>query len=198
MPHFSRGLSACYLVVIFFCSLFWILLPSLWAATQVSGMDPAAYPEPNVGCLATGKCHSGIEPIRAHDSQMAKQIYAMGSGLGDPNGCVVCHGGNPREEKDAKIAHTGAPEDGKLNTFVVHSGSVWVNEKICGQCHKEWTYAQYRSIMQTEPVKFRVPYGVGALPVQDTRRSTETTTLQIPTDPSPFLVRRNINPIPRH
>jgi hypothetical protein len=117
-------------------------------------MDPAAYPAPGKGCLAGGTaeapCHAGIEPIRAHDSQMAKEIYAMGAKLGDPNGCVVCHGGDPTEEKDAKKAHTGAPEGSTLDTFVVHSGSVWVNEKICGQCHQDWTYAQHRSIMQTE------------------------------------------------
>ena len=125
------------------------------AATLVPDMDPAAYPAPGVGCLASGKCHGGIEPIRGHDSGMAREIYAKGAQLGDPNGCVVCHGGNPKEEKDAKIAHTGAPAGSSLTTFVVHSGSVWVNEKICGQCHREWTYAQFRSIMQTEAGKIQ-------------------------------------------
>ncbi len=118
-------------------------------------MDPAKYPAPNVGCLAPGKCHQGIEPIRGHASGMAKQIYAKGKELGDPNGCVVCHGGNPAEEKDAVKAHTGAPAGGPLDTFVVHSGSVWVNEKICGQCHEPHVYAQYRSIMQTEAGKIQ-------------------------------------------
>jgi len=125
------------------------------AAQHAADMDPAAYPAPDVGCLAPGKCHAGIEPIRGHSSGMARQIYAKGAELGDPNGCVVCHGGNPKEEKDAKIAHTGAPAGSELTTFVVHSGSVWVNEKICGQCHQEWTYAQFRSIMQTEAGKIQ-------------------------------------------
>jgi hypothetical protein len=129
--------------------------PSSFAAGPLPEMDPAGYPAPNTGCLAAGKCHMGIEPIRAHSSEMAKQIYQMGTKLGDPNGCVVCHGGNPAEEKEAKIAHTGAPDGSPLNTFVLHSASVWVNEKICGQCHKEWTYAQYRSIMQTEAGKIQ-------------------------------------------
>ena len=62
----------------------------------------ADYPAPKTGCLAPDKCHVGIEPIRAHDSEMAKQIYEKGAALGDPNGCVVCHGGDPKEEKDAK------------------------------------------------------------------------------------------------
>jgi len=124
-------------------------------AAPIPGMDPAGYPAPNTGCLAPGKCHSGVEPIRAHDSGMARQIYDIGAKQGDPNGCVVCHGGNPKEEKEAKVAHTGAPGGSLLSEFVVHAGSVWVNEKTCGQCHQEWTYAQFRSIMQTEAGKIQ-------------------------------------------
>ena len=127
----------------------------LCMAATPANMDPAGYPAPNTGCMAPGKCHAGIEPIRAHDSGMAKQIYAMGAKQGDPNGCVVCHAGNPKEEKDAKIAHTGAPAGNPLGEFVVHSASVWVNEKICGQCHGNYTYAQFRSIMQTEAGKIQ-------------------------------------------
>ncbi|MDJ0829702.1 MAG: hypothetical protein QNI92_07620 [Desulfobacterales bacterium] len=139
---------------LFFSSLLIICLASpLRAQFPLPEMDPAGYPAPNTGCLAPGKCHMGIEPIRAHDSDMAKQIYAKGAQLGDPNGCVVCHGGDPSEEKDAQKAHSGAPAGGTLDTFVLHSSSVWVNEKICGQCHKQYTYAQYRSIMQTEAGK---------------------------------------------
>jgi CDGSH-type Zn-finger protein len=118
-------------------------------------MDATGYPAPNTGCLAPGKCHAGIEPIRAHNSDMAKRIYDLGKQLGDPNGCVVCHGGDPVEEKDAKKAHTGAPQGSSLDTFVLHSGSVWVNQKTCGQCHKEYVYAQYRSIMNTEAGKIQ-------------------------------------------
>jgi hypothetical protein len=125
------------------------------AANPLPEMDAAGYPAPNTGCLATGKCHAGIEPIRAHNSNMAKQIYSNGAKLGDPNGCVLCHGGDPKEAKDAKRAHTGAPEGSKLDTFVVHSASVWVNQKICGQCHENYVYAQYRSIMQTEAGKIQ-------------------------------------------
>jgi len=151
MPNFSKWLTGFCLMLVFCLS---ISFPAM-AAQHAADMDPAAYPAPDVGCLAPGKCHAGIEPIRGHSSGMARQIYAKGAELGDPNGCVVCHGGNPKEEKDAKIAHTGAPAGGELTTFVVHSGSVWVNEKICGQCHQEWTYAQFRSIMQTEAGKIQ-------------------------------------------
>lgn len=125
------------------------------AAVPLPEMDPAGYPAPNTGCLAPGKCHAGVEPIRAHNADMAQQIYGLGAQLGDPNGCVVCHGGNPQEEKEAKPAHTGAPSGGKLDTFVVHAGSVWVNEKTCGQCHPAYVYAQHRSIMHTEAGKIQ-------------------------------------------
>lgn len=104
--------------------------PSI-AKGQLPEMDPDGYSAPKTRCLAPGKCHAGTEPIRAHNSEMGKQIYQMGSKLGDPNGCVVCHGGDPTEEKDAKKAHTGAPPGSSLDTFVLHSASVWVNEKIC-------------------------------------------------------------------
>ena len=137
---------ACLVLFIFSASLAEAILPE---------MDSKGYPAPNTGCFAPGKCHAGIEPIRAHNSDMAKQIYAKGAALGDPNGCVICHGGDPSEEKDAKKAHTGSPDGSLLNTFVLHSASVWVNQKICGQCHKNHVYAQYRSIMQTEAGKIQ-------------------------------------------
>ncbi|MGD2272835.1 MAG: hypothetical protein PVI06_20735 [Desulfobacterales bacterium] len=139
------------------CGLFFFIATSasIGADTSLKDMDPMGYPAPSVGCLAPGKCHAGIEPIRAHNSEMARQIYQTGAKLGDPNGCVVCHGGDPTEEKDAKKAHTGAPQGSPLDTFVLHSASVWVNQKICGQCHKPWVYAQYRSIMQTEAGKIQ-------------------------------------------
>jgi hypothetical protein len=145
----GKGIS-----VIFACLVLFFFSASL-AEAAPSEMDPKGYPGPDTGCLAPGKCHAGIEPIRAHNSDMAKQIYGKGAALGDPNGCVVCHGGDPTEEKDAQKAHTGAPQGGKLDTFVLHSASVWVNPKICGQCHEKYVYAQYRSIMQTEAGKIQ-------------------------------------------
>jgi len=152
-PRLDRKIGLYILTLLFFTAV------ANGANVVPPEMDPSGYPAPNVGCLVSGndavKCHTGIEPIRAHDSEMAKQIYAQGARLGDPNGCVVCHGGNPTEVNEAKIAHTGAPAGSPLDTFVLHSASVWVNEKICGQCHKEWVYAQYRSIMQTEAGKIQ-------------------------------------------
>ena len=60
------------------------------------------YPVSGVGCIAE-ECHAGIEPIRSHDSDMSLQIYKRAEQLGDPNGCVVCHGGNQHETKDKNI-----------------------------------------------------------------------------------------------
>jgi hypothetical protein len=138
-------------VIFFFISL------SYAFGTQfpVPEMSPKGYPKLNTGCLASGKCHAGIEPIRAHNSEMAQQIYAMGKSLGDPNGCVVCHGGNPQEKKDADSAHQGAPEGSPLKTFTRHSASMWINDKTCGLCHQQWVYAAHRSIMQTEAGKIQ-------------------------------------------
>jgi hypothetical protein len=92
----GKGIS-----VIFACLVLFFFSASL-AEAAPSEMDPKGYPGPDTGCLAPGKCHAGIEPIRAHNSDMAKQIYGKGAALGDPNGCVVCHGGDPTEEKDAQ------------------------------------------------------------------------------------------------
>ncbi len=117
-------------------------------------MDPKGYPAPDSGCIASG-CHAGIEPIRSHESGMAQQLYMKGKGQGDPNGCVVCHGGNPKEEKDTEAAHKGAPEGSSLTTFNRHSASMWINDKTCGLCHEKWVYAAQRSIMQTEAGKIQ-------------------------------------------
>ena len=148
---------------IFSCLYFWIVLFLFWPSIVVAGkvpvpeMDPQGFPAIGKGCLATGKCHAGIEPIRAHNSGMAVEIYRKGKILGDPNGCVVCHGGNPKEEKDPILAHQGAPKGGSLEVFTRHPASMWVNDKTCGQCHEEWVYAGNRSLMQTEAGKIQGP-----------------------------------------
>jgi hypothetical protein len=114
--------------------LFFLSAQSYSAQTPLPEMDATGYPAPNTGCLAPGKCHAGIEPIRAHNSDMAKRIYDLGKELGDANGCVVCHGGDPTEEKDAKKAHTGAPQGSSLDTFVLHSASVCAASATKNMC----------------------------------------------------------------
>lgn len=100
----------------------------------------AGYPAPGKNCLV---CHEGIEPIMEHTSQMAQLIYASGREQGDPNGCVVCHRGNPGAGKDEKLGH---------KDLVRFSGSMWVNKATCGngKCHARYVYSQDRNLMQTE------------------------------------------------
>lgn len=112
------------------------------------------FPAPDRGCISR-ECHAGIEPIRAHESEMATKIYDRGNLMGDPNGCVVCHGGNPEESKDKEIAHSGAPKGGVLEIYVPFPGSMWINDKTCGQCHPKKVYSMHRSVMQTEVGKIQ-------------------------------------------
>ncbi len=102
------------------------------------------FPAPKQKCLT---CHNGVEPIREHDSEMAKQIYDLGKQQGDPNGCVVCHKGNPNELTNKSLAH------GKH--FIKYPGSVWTYEETCGKCHEDHTYSLHRNLMQTEAGKIQ-------------------------------------------
>lgn len=80
--------------------------------TELLSDEP--FPAENQYCLP---CHQGIEPTRPMKSPMMQQILALGRELGDPNGCVVCHGGTPSEQVNKNIAHSGAPKGSALNTF---------------------------------------------------------------------------------
>ena len=71
------------------------------AAIALMGWQVAAAEDK--GCLS---CHEGIE--RFDDTAMSESIEAMGEGLGDPGGCVVCHGGTPSADT-AEAAHAGPP-----------------------------------------------------------------------------------------
>jgi len=96
------------------------------------------------GCLA---CHQGLEPIRQPDSEMMRQIMAMGRGLGDPAGCVVCHGGD--------ATATGQEGAHRGGNFYADPGSPWINEHTCGPCHLDHTGAQWNSLMMTEAGKIQ-------------------------------------------
>ncbi len=101
-------------------------------------------------------CHGDIELIRAPESQMMQQIIARGEGVGDPAGCVVCHGGDPNEKIDKAIAHGG--------DFYVDPGSPWINEATCGQCHPDQVRVQWQSLMMTEAGKIQgVAWAFGSL-----------------------------------
>lgn len=105
------------------------------------------------GCMA---CHGEIELIRQPESQMMQQIIALGETLGDPAGCIVCHGGDANEKLDKAIAHGG--------DFYSDPGSPWINEKTCGQCHTEQVRVQWQSLMMTEAGKIQgVAWAFGSL-----------------------------------
>ncbi len=141
--------------LLFLLSLALLILALLLVPDLLSGNNkslPGAYPSPHTGCLAGG-CHTKIEPIREHHSQMAQEIYASGKKKGDPNGCVVCHFGDPAAST-ASAAHKG---------IVRFPASMWVNDKTCGKCHEEYIYTMNRNLMQTEAGKIQgAVWGWGA------------------------------------
>ena len=102
-------------------------------ALTVGAWVAGGVPEANAaeGCLS---CHEGIEDIRDPNSAMMAMIKAKGASVGDPAGCVVCHGGDPTAT-EAEKAHSGSPEAlVKANgpeTYYPDPGSVWIAEKSC-------------------------------------------------------------------
>ena len=119
------------------------------------------FPAEGKYCLS---CHQGIEPTRPLDSKMMQEILAKGALLGDPNGCVVCHGGNPTETVDKDKAHRGVPKGSQLAAFTPVPGALQVNENTCGLCHKDHTYNVHRSLMNTDAGKMKSimwSFGIG-------------------------------------
>lgn len=119
------------------------------------------FPDEDGHCL---KCHQGIEPARPLQSDMMQQILAKGAELGDPNGCVVCHGGTPSETVNKERAHSGVPKGSRLQAFTPIPAALQVNENTCGQCHADHTYNVHRSIMNTDAGKMKAitwSFGIG-------------------------------------
>ncbi|MCH7826920.1 MAG: cytochrome C [Bacteroidetes bacterium] len=128
------------------------------------------------GCLS---CHEGIETVRENNSLMMQMIKGIGASTGDPNGCIVCHGGTPNATT-YKEAHSGSPESLKKidgpKEFYPDPGSMWINKYTCGQsaCHPKYPDRLNKSLMNTEAGKisgnlhswgieevqyYRVPWG---------------------------------------
>jgi hypothetical protein len=111
----------------------------------------------DAGCIT---CHTGIEKIRADSSGMMTLIKALGSGHGDSEGCVMCHGGDPLAT-DKDKAHQGAPESlAKANgpsNFYPDPGAMDINKLTCGQaaCHKGYPDRVEKSLMNTEAGKIQ-------------------------------------------
>ena len=125
-----------------------LTLVLLGLAVGFSGIAQGAVPEkvmPEVaeekGCLS---CHEGIESIRQAESGMMAAIKALGGPQGDPDGCVVCHGGNPQgltaEEAHSGVGPKATPTGPK--TFYPDPGSIWIADNSCGQagCHVGYPY----------------------------------------------------------
>lgn len=128
---------------------------------DISKAKNLRFPAEGNYCL---KCHQGIEPTRPLDSEMMKQILDKGTGMGDPNGCVVCHGGNPTETVNKDKAHSGVPEGSNLDAFTPVPGALQVNDNTCGLCHTDHTYNVHRSIMNTDAGKMKAiawSFGIG-------------------------------------
>ncbi len=68
---------------------------------------------------------------------MAQQIYALGAIEGDPNGCDVCHAGNPGETTNKDLAH---------QDLIKFSGSLLAYDQTCGKCHKGYDYNLERNL----------------------------------------------------
>ena len=142
--------------------------PAIAEVTEMPSGHPDISEIKNLKFPAEGKycltCHQGIEPARPLGSKMMIEILKKGAELGDPNGCVVCHGGNPMETKDKDRAHHGVPRGSLLKAFTPVPASLQVNENTCGLCHKEHTYNVHRSLMNTDAGKMKAitwSFGIG-------------------------------------
>ncbi len=119
------------------------------------------FPAEDKYCLA---CHQGIEPTRPIGSKMMQQILEKGAALGDPNGCVICHGGTPDELEDKDKAHSGVPKGSLLTAFTPVPGALQVNDNTCGQCHKDHVYNVRLSMMNSDAGKMKAiswSFGIG-------------------------------------
>ena len=109
------------------------------------------------GC-STAECHQGIAEIREDGSEMLNTIKLNCSQHGDPDGCVMCHGGNPKATKKEE-AHQGVPPTLRIapgpKEFYPDPGSIWIAENSCGACHPGYVYRNTLGLMNTEAGKIQ-------------------------------------------
>jgi len=114
-------------------------------AAPPAGEVSAVAGQQGEGCLS---CHEGIEDIRSPDSDMMKQIKAMGE-------CTACHGGDPTvtaediQDEEAKAAAHG----GNGQPFYPDPGNLWIADKTCGKCHPGYAESLQKALMNTEAGK---------------------------------------------
>ena len=127
-----------------------LVLALLWTITGTAYAKGA-------GCLS---CHDGIENIRDPNSAMLLSIKALGTQHGDPEGCVICHGGNPKATTK-EAAHKGSPQSliaaKGAQMFYRDPGSIWINKFTCSQagCHQSYSERMEKSLMNTEAGKIQ-------------------------------------------
>lgn len=167
----QRGFnSRCFLVTL--TLLLRLIDPTTAASAESGATVPAARQST---CAA---CHEGIEWIRDPGSPMMQQILALGQESGDPQGCSVCHGGDPAAT-DKEAAHRG-------ESFFPDPGSPWVNEQTCGKCHANHVRVQWNSLMMTEAGKIQgTAWTFGALTGYEHRWANYDA--KNPTDPNERL-----------
>jgi hypothetical protein len=109
------------------------------------------------GC-STAECHEGIANIKPDDHEMMRTIKMNGSQHGDPDGCVMCHGGNPKAVKKEE-AHLGVPPTLRIapgpKDFYPDPGSIWIADNSCGACHPGYVYRSTLGLMNTEAGKIQ-------------------------------------------
>ncbi len=109
------------------------------------------------GC-STKECHSGLASIKPENDEMLRTIKMNGSQHGDPDGCIMCHGGNPKATTKEE-AHKGVPATLKFSPgpkdFYPDPGSIWIADNSCGACHPGYVYRATISLMNTEAGKIQ-------------------------------------------
>jgi len=124
----------------------------------IGGCLAVAFSAYAAGGCTTEKCHQGIADIRSADSEMMQTIKNNGSQHGDPDGCVICHGGNPKATAKEE-AHKGIPATLKMapgpKNYYPDPGSIWIAENSCGVCHVGYVYRAKISLMNTEAGKIQ-------------------------------------------
>ena len=110
------------------------------------------------GSCTTKECHAGISTIVPDELQMMQTIKMNGQMHGDPDGCVVCHGGNPKAVKKEE-AHKGIPptlaQAPGPKDYYPDPGSIWVADYTCGPCHPGYVHRTTLSLMNTEAGKIQ-------------------------------------------
>jgi len=104
---------------------------------SLTGISPPAFA---AGGCSTVDCHQGIANIKPDDHEMMRTIKMIGSQHGDPDGCIMCHGGN-QNATTTEEAHKGIPATLEIapgpKAFYPDPGSIWIAENSCGACHHD-------------------------------------------------------------